>query len=158
MRLLLLPDDVLRVNVRSFLGTADALNVLEALDFKVPMQAPLGRKSRMDFLLAWTETRVNYSTNPKIAERVVSTLESFVSIGKDIIKLHSYDKYKIWKTQFLQTVDVNIELLQDQIKGTLYLPHLPCDDLSLALMIERFDKLKLALEKNETCKHRRGLA
>ena len=151
----LLPDDVLQYNLRPYLTQEDALNVLDVLKFKVPFRAPLVLQVKMNALLAWTNTRINFSTNPKTAERVVSTMETFVALGRDVLRLQPTDRYMKWKTKFIETLDLNIELLRDHWNSEIYMENVPNDDLSLAILIDRIEKIKVAVQQNETYKHRR---
>jgi hypothetical protein len=156
--LLTLPDDVLRGCLRPYLCTEDKLNVMEVIGFKVPLHAPISTKRKMVAISLWTETQVKKCTTPKVAELMIITLELFEAVGKDVLNLQPNSAYLRWKTQMIQTIDNNLDVLVDQLYGLDYHPHLSVDDLSLTQMISRLQKLKHSIEKNETYQHRRRIA
>jgi hypothetical protein len=153
---MLLPDDILRFNLRPYLCTEDALNVMDVIGFKVQMHAPLELQTKMKVILAWADMRVR--ALDRTAEKITSTLESFVAVGKDLLRLQSYENYLRWKTQLLRTVDHNIDTIYNQLYSYDYHPHLPTHDLSLIHYIDRHRNLVTAVEKNEVNQHRRRLA
>lgn len=120
------------------------------------MHAPLNLQKKMSVILAWADVRVRASD--RSAETVTSTLESFVAIGKDLLRLQPYANYQKWKTQLMRTVNHNIDIIYDQLYSLDYHPHLPTHDLSLLHYIDRHQKLVTAVEKNEVNQHRRRLA
>jgi hypothetical protein len=155
--LLLLPDDVLRFDLRPYLCTEDALNVMDVIGFKVQMHAPIELQKKMNVIRVWADVLVK-ACNQRTAERITSTLESMVAVGKDLLRLQPHENYLKWKTQMILTIDNNIEIIYQQLYGLDYYPQLPSHDLSLLHYIDRHQKLITALEKNEVNQHRRRLA
>jgi hypothetical protein len=135
----------------------DALNVMDVIGFKVQMYAPLELQKKMTAIRAWADVLVNACTK-RTAEKITSTLESMVAVGKDLLRLQPHENYLKWKTQMMLTIDNNINVIYAQLHGLDYHPHLPSHDLSLVHYIDRHQKLVTALEKNEVNQHRRGLA
>ena len=121
------------------------------------MHAPIELQKKMNVIRVWADVLVK-ACNQRTAERITSTLESMVAVGKDLLRLQPHENYLKWKTQMILTIDNNIEIIYQQLYGLDYYPQLPSHDLSLLHYIDRHQKLITALEKNEVNQHRRRLA